>query len=65
MTKYVAIVTKPRSSPRMSEDWEQQPPVVQATTVYEPEDGPIDTGLVDQHGTRLYRVKDKIKMGFL
>lgn len=58
--KYIAIPQRPKSG-----DWEDQPPVVQATTVYEADDQPVDTGLVDMNGTRLYRVADKIKMGFL
>lgn len=59
--KYVAI----RNRPKASDDWSDQPPVVQATTVYEPDDRPEETGLLDATGTPLYRVRDKIKMGFL
>ncbi len=61
MTRYVAI----RKPPKTSGDWEDQPPIAAATTVYEAEEQPQDTGLVDMHGTRLYRVNDKLKMGSL
>ena len=59
--KYVAI----HRPARASGDWEDQPPIAAATTVYEREDEPEQTGLVDMHGTPLYRVKDKTKMGFV
>lgn len=61
MTRYIAIPQRPKAS----DDWEDRPPVAAATTVYEREEEPEKTGLLDVNGTPLYRVKDKIKMGFL
>jgi hypothetical protein len=58
--KYVAL-----SRPKASEYWEDQPPIAAATTVYEPSEEPIDTGLFDATGTKLYRVRDRVKMGFV
>lgn len=58
---YIAIRQfKPKAG-----DWEDQPPIGAATTVYEREDAPEDTGLVDANGTKLYRVRDRVKMGFV
>lgn len=59
MTRYVAI------KPKAYSDWMDQPPIAAATTIYEQEDKPEETGLLDANGTPLYRVRDKIKMGFV
>lgn len=59
--KYVAIPQRPKAS----EDWEDKPPVVQATTVYERESDAEPTGLYDANGAPLYRVHDRVKMGYL
>lgn len=48
--------------------WElwDRPATVQSTmTVYEQEDKPTDTGLVDATGTRLYRISERIKIGYV
>jgi hypothetical protein len=58
--KYVAIQNRPRAG-----DWEDQPPIGAATTVYETEVSPVKTGLLDASGIPLYRVSDRIKMGFV
>ena len=61
MIRYVAI-KRPRA------DWfeEERPVTVQTSmTVYESDDAPEDTGLLDVTGTKLYRVRDKIKVGFV
>lgn len=58
--KYVAI-----HRPKASDDWESQPPIGAATTIYERDDAPEDTGLLDATGTRLYRVRDKVKVGYV
>lgn len=60
MTRYVAL-----TPPKGSEDWETQPPIAAANTVYEPDDAPIETGLLDATGTKLYRIRDRLKMGYL
>ncbi len=59
--KYVAI----HRPVRASDDWDNQPPIAAATTVYEAEDAPVETGLVDATGTKLYRVKDKVRVGYV
>lgn len=61
MTRYVAIPNRPKAS----DDWENRSPIVNATTIYESEDEPERTGLLNADGTPLYRVKDKIKIGYL
>ena len=62
MTRYVAL---PQAPAKSSEDWENQPPVAAANTVYEQDDAPIETGLLDANGTKLYRIRDRLKMGYL
>lgn len=45
-------------------DWEE--PVLPELQVYEPEDGPVDTGLLDAHGVKLYRrPTPRFPIGFL
>jgi hypothetical protein len=61
MSRYVAM----RGSRRPRADWEDQEPVIPELHVYEPEDATIDTGLVDAHGVKLYRVPVKIPFGFV
>lgn len=47
-------------------DWEEMDPVLPELQVYEPEDGPVDTGLLDAHGVKLYRQpKPRFPIGFL
>lgn len=60
----IRYITLPQRQ-KAYDDWESQPPIGQATTVYEPDDAPVDTGIVDASGTKLYRVRDRTKMGFL
>jgi hypothetical protein len=36
-----------------------------AKTVYEDEDKPADTGLLDADGTKIYRVRDRQPIGFI
>lgn len=33
-------------------------------TVYEAIHAPVDTGLFDQHGTRIYRMPETVRLGF-
>lgn len=42
------------------ESWQERP----SAMVYEREDGPIATGLYDQHGAPLYRVEERTPLGF-
>jgi hypothetical protein len=51
------------NKPRSSYDTDQ--PVITNMTVHEPEDAPQITGLLDKHGNPLYRMRDKIKIGFV
>lgn len=56
--RYVALPSPPKAS------WEEHERHLPSLTVYETEERPIDTGLLDATGTKLYRVRDRIKMGF-
>lgn len=49
---------------RTSQCWDDDAPVIAGTTVYEPDDAPVDTGLLDQHGVPLYRVVRRNPIGF-
>ncbi len=52
-----------RSAVRASEDgWYPDGPV--SMTVLEDESGPVETGLLDQHGAKLYRVIQREPVGF-
>jgi hypothetical protein len=56
--RYIALPSPPKSH------WADDAPLVRDLTVYEEEDKPQETGLLDARGTKLYRVREKIKMGF-
>ena len=56
--RYVPLLTPPKAH------WADDAPMVRDLTVYEPGDEPQDTGLLDVRGVKLYRVREKIKMGF-
>lgn len=60
MTRY-AYVTKPRSW------WSDEPALadVSTRTVIMDDDEPERTGLLDQHGTPIYRVRERIPFGFV
>lgn len=57
--KYVAIPKKP---PRA--DWCDDYSLVPDLTVYEPDDTPEDTGLVDKRGTPIMAYTERRKIGF-
>jgi hypothetical protein len=40
-------------------------PVMAGTTVLVDEDRPVDTGLLDANGVRLYRVSERVKVGYI
>lgn len=42
------------------EGWQDRP----TTTVFEAEDGPVETGLLDQNGTPLFRMVERNPIGF-
>lgn len=58
MTRYVAIP----SGPKGYDYWEEPAPTSQ--TIYAEDDAPQQTGLYDANGVPLYRVRDKIRVGF-
>jgi hypothetical protein len=62
MSRYVPIPR--RLSPARAE-WDDPEPVMTTTTVYAEDDAPRETGLLDANGTPLYRVSDKVRMGFI
>lgn len=47
-----------------SEDLECEIAAPDSATVYEQDDDPIDSGLLDQYGNRLYRIPTRRKIGF-
>lgn len=55
---YVALPHPPRAH------WSDDAPLLRDITVYDTEDVPEATGLLDASGTKLYRVRERIKMGF-
>ena len=57
-TKYVAISRSWRSED--TEGWQDRPTV----QVVESESAPIKTGLLDANGTPLYRIQDRVPLGF-
>ena len=60
MSKYVAM-TRP---PKAGDDWWDAVPSHDTITVHAEDDRPIKTGIVDAHGVPLYRIRDRIKVGF-
>lgn len=44
--------------------WETRGRESLATTVYEDDDKPVDTGLINADGTKIYRVRDRQPIGF-
>lgn len=57
MARYVAMAVSDEIEP---EDREQPPTM----TVHSDGDGPIDTGLVDSRGVKIYRVRERVAFGF-
>lgn len=59
--RYVALKHPPKAT------WQDDRPVTvdSSMTIYEADDTPQDTGLLNSDGTRLYRVPDPKKIGFL
>lgn len=60
MTRYVALPRQPLAWDSNSGPLLERP----STTVIEAENTPEPIGLVDQHGTPLYRVRETVTMGF-
>ena len=56
--RYVALGRRPRGY------WEEIDPPAQPLTVFEVGNEPVETGLYDANGVPLYRVPDRVKMGF-
>lgn len=46
-------------------DGDDSEPVVPDLTVFEKDIKPVDTGLLDETGTKLYRVEDREPIGFV
>ncbi len=62
MRRYVAAAMSPGRRPRA--DWDDADPVCADIQVYESECLPVDTGLLDANGVRLWRVPEKSPIGF-
>lgn len=58
MTRYIAIA-KP-----LCTDWDDHQERLVGQSVIVEDDQPVDTGLVDVTGTRIYRASDRIPVGF-
>lgn len=59
--KYIALACPPRGWTTDDVDfWSERPTM----TVFEQIGGPVDTGLVDISGARLYRVDERPPIGF-
>lgn len=56
--RYIALPIPSKSN------WADDAPLIRDLTVYDTEDTPEATGLLDASGTKLYRVRERIKMGF-
>jgi hypothetical protein len=61
MRRYFAAGS-PQCRPRA--DWDDLEAVRLDIQVYEPERLPVDTGLLDANGVRLWRVDDRPPIGF-
>lgn len=57
MPRYITIAHPPRAA------WGDDVPLLPQITVYDEPDAE-DTGLVDSGGTKIYRVRERLKMGF-
>lgn len=57
--RYVTRAVRPRAY-----EYEDAP-LLPNLTVYEQDDGPIDTGLVDHHGHTIMAVLDRESIGFV
>lgn len=55
MTRYVS---RPRSS------YDDDTPILTGSTVYEADSSPERTGLLDAAGNPLFRVQDRVPLGF-
>lgn len=62
MADYITLSARHRSRVRTSDDYWGEPPVTMEVLVEDAD--PIDTGLVNEHGVPIYRVKRPAKMGF-
>jgi hypothetical protein len=58
MTRYVSISG-------VFVDHTDPEPALTADTVFEPDDSPQKTGLLDVNGTPIFRVKERATMGFV
>jgi hypothetical protein len=56
------ITRRPRPSKAYDDWYDTGGP--DSITIHEPEDSPQWTGLYDAHGNELYRVRDRLPMGF-
>ncbi len=59
--RYIALKQPPKAT------WQEDRPVTvdSSMTIYEADDTPLDTGLLNADGTRLYKVPDQKKIGYL
>lgn len=56
-------VTMPRA--RVRAEYDDDVPLLPSLTVYEADNSPVDTGLVDHHGDPIMAVYDRSPIGFI
>jgi len=59
--RYLTLLRRPRTVTVQDDVWTEPPVTMQ---VISDEGQPVDTGLVDQFGTTIYRVPTRERMGF-
>jgi len=61
VARYIALPKAPKAA------WDDDPLVADVTTrtVILEDDGPVKTGLLDANGTPLYRMPNRIPIGFV
>lgn len=61
MPRYIAMARRPKA---YEDEWHDGSEGLTTITVHESDDGPQDTGLLDAHGTPLFRMSDRQPIGF-
>lgn len=60
MPRYVAMRPRSGYDPDSMEAWDD----AHGITVFDPDDAPVETGLLDANGNPLYRINDRRPIGF-
>ena len=46
-------------------DWSDDAPTITGQIIVQEDDSPIDTGLLDAQGAKIFRVRDKLPIGYI